>query len=186
MNAKFNYSREAANVYLPKIAQESTFTDHHKGFTIVPHKFLRCYGLSEYEKLILIDLWSYMGDNHHCYPSIETIARNVSCSSKTVERHMDALAKKGLVLVSNSQRNNTYYLPNDMHKNPYLLLSEKTHEFIREVRNTVNDYKLSQWIKGVVKSEVYHEFIIKLTYTMKHEFRFDKGETELNRVQAIP
>jgi len=178
MSKQFNYSREAANEYLGKIAKESTFSDQHNGFTIVPKKFSRCYGLTEYEKLILIDLWAYMGDKHHCFPSLESIARNVGCSSKTVERHIGYLSEKNLILIGNSQRNHTYYLPNDLHKNPYILMSEKTHEFISEVRNTVNDYKLSQWIKGVVNSEVYLEYIAKLTNIMKHEFRFDKGDSE--------
>lgn len=178
MNEQFSYNREAANEYLPKIAKESTFTDQHKGFTIVPQKFIRCYGLTEYEKLILIDLWSYMGDKHLCFPSLGTIARNVGCSSKTVERHMETLESKELIHINKSQRNHVYYLPNDLHKNPYLLLSEKTHEFINKVKDTVNDYMLSQWIKGVVNSEVYLGYIAKLTNTMRHEFRFDRGDKE--------
>lgn len=178
MRVKFSYSREAANDYLSKIAKESTFTEHHRGFTIVPQKFSRCYGLTNYEKLILIDLWGYMGDKSHCFPSLESIARNVSCSSKTVERHIEKLASKNLVLISNSQRNHTYYLPNDLHKNPYIMLSEKTHEFVSEVRDTVNDYKLTLWIQDVVKDEIYCGYIAKLTNIMKREFAFDKGESE--------
>lgn len=125
MSVQFRYSREAANEYLGRIAKESTFTQKHKGFTIVPQKFHRCYGLTEYEKLILIDLWAYMGEKHHCFPSLESIARNVGCSSKTVDRHIHSLADKKLVLIGISQRNHTYYLPDDLHKNPYILMSEK-------------------------------------------------------------
>lgn len=173
MIKQFNYSSEAANKYLPKIAQESTLTDKHKGFTIVPQKFHRCYGMTGYEKLILIDLWAYMGDTHHCFPSLETIARNLGCSSKTVDRHIHTLEEKKLVLIGTSQRNNTYYLPNDLHKNPYLLMSEKTHEFISEVRNTVNDSKLSQWINTIVNGENYNGHISDMTRAMKLPFGED-------------
>lgn len=178
MRVQFSYSREAANEYLPKIAKDSTYTNKHTGFTIVPQKLSRCYGLTEYEKLILIDLWAYMGDNHKCFPSHESIARNVGCSSKTVERHIGSLEEKKLIMIGRGQRNHTYYLPNDLHKNPYIMLSEKTHEFVSEVRDTVNDYKLTLWIQDVVKDEIYRGYIAKLTNIIKHEFAFDKGETE--------
>ncbi|MNJ64949.1 hypothetical protein D3C77_609380 [compost metagenome] len=55
-------------------------------------------------------------------------------------------------------------------------MSEKTHEFISEVRDTVNDYKLSQWIKGVVNSEIYKGYISKMTKTMK--LPFDRNDVE--------
>lgn len=178
MSLQFNYNREATNAYLSKVAIESSFTELHKGFTIVPHKIIRCYGLTAYEKLILIDLWGYMGDKNHCFPSLETIARNISSSSKTVERHIHSLADKNLILISKSKKNHTYYLPSNLHKNPYLLMSESTHEFIREVRNTVNDCKLSKWVKEMVKSEVYSSYVNELTRLMKHEFTWDNGDSE--------
>ncbi|GIO84672.1 hypothetical protein J25TS5_16040 [Paenibacillus faecis] len=70
-----------------------------------------------------------MSDQNQCYPTIEMIARNLGCSSKSVERHIAKLAEKKLILVSES-KNNTHYLPNYLHVHPYLLVSEKTHEFI--------------------------------------------------------
>ncbi|WP_280530889.1 helix-turn-helix domain-containing protein [Paenibacillus alvei] len=35
-----------------------------------------------------------MSDKSQCYPTIEMIARNVGCSSKSVERHIKELANK--------------------------------------------------------------------------------------------
>ncbi|SET86699.1 helix-turn-helix domain-containing protein [Paenibacillus sp. NFR01] len=131
-------NRQAANEYMDKVSQESEFTAHHKGFTKVPHKIHRCFGLSLYEKLILIDLIAYMSDKIMCYPTLEMIARNVGCSSKSIERHIEELEKKKMMLVSQS-KNNTYYLPNYLHCHPYLLISEKTHEFIGGVREQVNN-----------------------------------------------
>lgn len=93
-------SNRAANTYMDEVSQESQFTSQHKGFTKVPYKIHRCYGLSPYEKLILIDLITYMSDKNLCYPTIEAIARNVNSSSKTVERHITELASKKMILVS--------------------------------------------------------------------------------------
>ncbi|WP_274482285.1 hypothetical protein [Paenibacillus polymyxa] len=55
-------NRQAANEYMDKVSQESQFTSQHKGFTKVPHKIHQCYGLTHYEKMILIDLIAYMSD----------------------------------------------------------------------------------------------------------------------------
>ncbi|MEE4562752.1 helix-turn-helix domain-containing protein [Paenibacillus polymyxa] len=57
------------------------------------HKILRCYGFTHYEKLILIDLIAYMSDKRQCYPTIKIIARNVGCSSKSVERYIRELRR---------------------------------------------------------------------------------------------
>lgn len=81
-------NNKAANTYMDEVSQESQFTAHHKGFIKVPVKVLRCIGLSPYEKLILIDLIAYMSDKNLCYPTIEMIARDIGCSSKSVERHI--------------------------------------------------------------------------------------------------
>ncbi|MGG4397447.1 helix-turn-helix domain-containing protein [Paenibacillus thiaminolyticus] len=51
-----------------------------------------------------------MSDKSQCYPTIEMIARNVGCSSKSVERHIKELADKKLILVSQG-KNNTYSQP---------------------------------------------------------------------------
>lgn len=79
-------NRQAANKYMDKVSQESEFTSLHKGFTKVPHKIHRCYGLSQYEKLILIDLIAYMSDKAQCYPTHEMIARNVGSSSNIMQK----------------------------------------------------------------------------------------------------
>lgn len=178
MSRQFNENRQAACQYLGEVAKDTSFTQHHKGFTTVPQKIHRCFGLTPYQRLIMIDLFGYMGDKHFCYPSQETIARNIGCSSKTIGRHLESLVEMGMILINESQRHHTYYLPDDLHKNPYVLLSEKTHEFISEVRNTVNDYNLSLWINGIIYGEGYDEFLAKLSNLMRHRFSFDRGESE--------
>jgi hypothetical protein len=167
-------NNQATNEYMDKVTQECEFTSQHKGFTKVPQKIHRCYGLSQYEKLILIDLIAYMSDKNQCYPTIEMIARNIGCSSKSVERHVGELADKKVILVSQNRKNNTYYLPNYLHCHPYLLMSEKTHEFIGGVRKQVNERELTLWIQRVVKLDEYKGFIAKLQKLHINRFPTDK------------
>ncbi|GKU75955.1 hypothetical protein L3i20_v203520 [Paenibacillus sp. L3-i20] len=172
-------STKAANVYMDEVAKESNFTEKHKGYTIVPQKLHRCYGLNEYEKLILVDIIAYMSDKDECYPTMEMIARNIGCSSKTVERHIKKLEDKKLILVSQS-KNNTYSLPNYLHVHPYLLLSEKTHEFIGSVRKQVNERELTLWIQVVVNSDGYTAYTARLQRLHERRFSTDKfAETEI-------
>lgn len=154
---------------MDKVSQESQFTSQHKGFTKVPHN----YGLTHYEKLILIDLIAYMSDKSQCYPTIEMIARNVGCSSRSVERHIKELAGKKMILVSQS-KNNTYSLPNYLHCHPYLLLSEKTHEFIGNIRKQVNERELTLWIQEMVKRDEYKSFIDQLQRLNERRLPIDK------------
>ncbi|MEJ9217663.1 helix-turn-helix domain-containing protein [Paenibacillus glucanolyticus] len=178
MKTKYNdfwltKNNKAANAYMDEVAKESNFTGHHKGYTILPHKIHRCYGLSPYEKLILVDIVAYMSDQSQCYPTIEMIARNLGCSSKSVERHIAKLAEKKLILVSQS-KNNTYYLPNYLHVHPYLLVSEKTHEFIRSVRKQVNERELTLWIQEIVKSDACKAYTARLEKLHERRFPTDK------------
>lgn len=166
-------NNQAANEYMDKVSQESQFTSQHKGFTKVPHKIHRCYGLTQYEKLILIDLIAYMSDKSQCYPTIEMMARNIGCSSKSVERHIKELADKKMILVSQG-KNNTYSLSNYLHCHPYLLMSEKTHEVIGSVRKQVNERELTLWIQGMVKRDEYKSYIDQLQRLNERRLPIDK------------
>lgn len=166
-------NNKSANVYMDEVAKESEFTEYHKGYTIVPHKIHRCYGLNLYEKLILVDIIAYMSDQNKCYPTIEMIARNIGCSSKSVERHLGKLAEKKLILISQS-KNNTYYLPNYFHYHPYFLISEKTHEFIKGVRKQVSERELTTWIQEMVKGEKYKMYTEQLERLHKNRLPIDR------------
>ncbi len=85
------------------------------------------------------------------------IARDVGCSSKSIERHIKELADKKMVLVGQDRKNNTYHLPNYLHYHPYLLMSEKTYEFISGVRKQVNERELTLWVmvQGIIKRDEY-------------------------------
>ncbi|MBJ6363968.1 hypothetical protein ACFOQM_22325 [Paenibacillus sp. GCM10012307] len=56
MKTKYNdfwltKNTKPANAYMDEVAKESNFTGQHKGYTILPHKIHRCYGLSPYETI---------------------------------------------------------------------------------------------------------------------------------------
>lgn len=172
-------NHKAANEYMDTVCQESRLTSRHKGYTKVPHKILRCYGLSDYEKLILIDIIAYMSDKNLCYPTIETMARDVGCSSKSIERHVAGLSEKKLILISQDRKNNTYHLPSYLHTHPYLLMSEKTHEFIGNVRKNVNERELTHWVQGIVKSDEYKAFTMKLQKLYEGRFMPKHAEQEV-------
>ncbi|MFV9511402.1 helix-turn-helix domain-containing protein [Tepidibacillus sp. LV47] len=159
-----------ANEYLAEIAKDGKYTDANRGYVIIPHKIKRCLGLSLYEKMLLECLLSYMGDSNKCYPTQERLALHMSCSSKTVERHLKSLKAKEFIEIEKPNKNNVYYLPNNLHENPYLLLSEKTYEFMNSVRGKVNSGDLDKWVAEVVESETYQEFITKLRNTLRIKY----------------
>ncbi|ULO07115.1 hypothetical protein H1230_29955 [Paenibacillus sp. 19GGS1-52] len=77
MKTKYNdfwltKNNKAANAYIDEVAKESNFTGHHKEYTILPHKIHRYYGLSPYEKLILVDIVAYISDQSQCYLALRT------------------------------------------------------------------------------------------------------------------
>src|SRR4051812_21958647 len=115
-----------------------------------------------------------MSDKNQCYPTLELIARNVGSSSKTIERHIRELADKSMILISQFRMNNTYYLPNYLHCHPYLLMSEKTHEFVSVVRKQVNERELTLWIQGIVKSDGYKAYATRLQRLHERRSPMDK------------
>jgi AraC-like DNA-binding protein len=167
-------SNQSANTYMDEVSRANQFTSHHNGYIKVPLKILRCIGLSAYEKLILMDLIAYMSDKTLCYPTIEMIARDVGCSSKSIERHIKELADKKMILVSQDRKNNTYHLPNYLHCHPYLLISEKTHEFIGGVRKQVNERELTLWVQGIIKCDEFKAFTAQLQRLHERRFPTDK------------
>lgn len=167
-------NNQAANTYMDEVSRANQFTSHHNGYIKAPVKILRCFGLSAFEKLILMDLIAYMSDKTLCYPTIEMIARDVGCSSKSIERHIKELDDKKMILVSQDRKNNTYYLPNYLHCHPYLLMSEKTHEFIGGVRKQVNERELTLWVRGIIKGDEFKVFTAKLQRLHEQRFPMDK------------
>ncbi|MDO7908907.1 helix-turn-helix domain-containing protein [Paenibacillus sp. JX-17] len=167
-------NNQAANTYMDEVSRANQFTSHHNGYIKAPVKILRCFGLSAFEKLILMNLIAYMSDKTLCYPTIEMIARDVGCSSKSIERHIKELDDKKMILVSQDRKNNTYYLPNYLHCHPYLLMSEKTHEFIGGVRKQVNERELTLWVRGIIKGDEFKAFTAKLQRLHEQRFPMDK------------
>lgn len=143
--------------YMQELAQNGDFTEHHTLYTPVPHKILRCLNLGSTAKLILLDLVSYMGDKHFSYPSIEDIALNCNMSHVTIQANIKELENKKFLNVM-KRHNNTYYLPDKLHMNPYILLSEVLHEFRRTISSTgLSHRQRNKFIKDVLRSSIYTE-----------------------------
>ncbi|MMZ59815.1 hypothetical protein D1872_218690 [compost metagenome] len=103
---------------------------------------------------------------------------------KSVEHHIKELANKKMILVSQG-KNNTYFLPNYLHCHPYLLMSEKTHEFIRSIRKLVNERELTLWVQGMVKRDEYKSYIDQLQRLNERRMPIDKfAEKEILKSYA--
>jgi hypothetical protein len=177
-----NRNEESASIYIRKVTETGQYANLNTNFVQLPHKLLRCLGLTTYEKIILTDLIAYMGKNNYCYPTQETIALNINASSKTVSDHLKSLNEKDIVWVDYRDHNNVYYLAANLQDNPYIILSELTHQFIREKRNFVNEKKLLARVKVFVSSEKYADYAKEIQSTYKESADLDDYSNESEKV----
>ncbi|WHH57950.1 helix-turn-helix domain-containing protein [Petroclostridium sp. X23] len=164
MERRKEISRQQGWEYMKELAENKEFIETHTLYTPIPHKISRCINLGSTAKIILLDLIGYMGDEHYCYPPIEDIALNCGMSHTTVQNNIKELEEKRFLIV-NRNYNNTYYLLNALHLNPYILLSEVLHEVRSLISKTgvIADRQRNQFIKRVVKSEIYKERLHELS-----------------------
>lgn len=182
-----NRNDESASDYMRSIAENGTYANNNSYYVPLPHKLYRCLGLTIYEKMILTELIAYMGTNCYCFPTQETIALNIGATSKTVSEHLWRLHDKGFVIVDYRKHNNVYYLSVNLQDNPYVVLSELTHEFIREKRNfgMVNEKTLLSSIKQFVDGVEYGEFANEIQQAYMRSTKVDVHSSELKKVKEI-
>jgi hypothetical protein len=182
-----NRNDESASDYMRKIAENGAYANLNKYYVPLPHKLYRCLGLTIYEKMILIELIAYMGTNIHCFPTQETIALNIGASSKTVSDHLWRLRDKDFIWIDYRNHNNLYYLAANLQDNPYIMLSELTHQFIREKRNfgTVNEKVLLASIKKFIDDEKYAEYAKLIQHIYMSCAELDDHSDELEKVNEI-
>jgi Helix-turn-helix domain len=128
------------------------------GYTIAPQKVIRCFRLSELEKLILLELFSYLGRNGYAFPSHNYLALKLGKkSTSSVKNALKSLKLKGMLYWYHGGGDfgtNHYYIP-DLSKSPYLILSEATHFYIdtvlKEYRNKISYNKLYGTILNFVE-----------------------------------
>jgi Helix-turn-helix domain len=138
-------------------------TSNH-GFTIAPQKIIRCFRMRELEKIVLLELFSYIGRSGYAFPSHNYLALKLGKkSTSSVKSALKSLREKGFIDWSHGGGDfgtNHYYIT-DLTKSPYIILSEATHYFIKEVlrdyRNRISYVKLYGTILDYVekpKSEI--------------------------------
>ncbi|WP_099190812.1 helix-turn-helix domain-containing protein [Tepidibacter mesophilus] len=144
--------------YMQELAQNNELIENHTLYTPIPHKISRCLNLGSTPKIILFDLVSYMGNKYYSYPSIDDIALNCGMSHVTVQANMKELEAKKFLIVKR-RRNNTYYLPDGLELNPYILLSEVLHGFRGTISKTglLSDRQSNEFIRSILKSNIYIE-----------------------------
>jgi len=67
------------------------------GFTQIPNSFLIYQDIDVYEKMVMIILKKYMMNKTRCWPSHNTIAKEIPCSETTVKETINSLENRGLL-----------------------------------------------------------------------------------------
>jgi predicted transcriptional regulator len=160
----------------------------NKGYAIAPQKILRCYRLSDLEKLLLSDLFSYMGERKYAYPSHNYLALKLGKKSKSsIKKALNSLQEKGFIYWEQGGGDvgtNKYWV-SDLNHNPYIVMSELNHFIIDLLvtiyRNEIPYEKLYGAVLDFIElpesqrngeSDFYGEFIRHLTMYPKDKDSF--------------
>lgn len=106
----------------------------NKGFVIAPQKIIRCFRLIE--KLLLLEILSYMGANDYAFPSHKRLAFKLGKkSTASIKNALKSLKDKGFIDWSSGggDMGTNHYVLMDLHYNPYIIMSEFTHFFVEEI-----------------------------------------------------
>ncbi|MED1876950.1 helix-turn-helix domain-containing protein [Brevibacillus borstelensis] len=117
------------------------------GYVIAPNCVRRCLRLSQEEKLLLLEIYShYNEDKHYAYPTQQTLAMFLGISSATVSKHLKKLEEKGFIKSRGRKGVRKKYYPSfDLHRNPYLVLSELFHFATKVISNKIPDSFSGDW-----------------------------------------
>lgn len=119
----------------------------NQGFYLtVPENVKRCYYLDANEKMVLFELYSWAKDNGECKVAMDLVSLKLGITEKTVRTCIKELARKKFVQVSKQGRSNVYTF-DDLKNNPYLVLSEFIHEFIKDYYYKSGLHQDQEWVK---------------------------------------
>jgi hypothetical protein len=107
-------------------------TSNH-GYVVAPQKIMRCFRLTDFEKLLLLDLLSFMGNKEYAFPSHKYLAiRHGKKSVTSIKETLNALYDKGFLKWSKGggDLGTNHYKITDLFFNPYIVMSEATYYFI--------------------------------------------------------
>ena len=140
-----------------------------KPFTQVGNGFIRCGGLTAFQKMTFITLCSFKDKNNKCHPSIGTLAAAVGCTERTIIKSIKVLVSLGLISKCKMQGSNV---------NKYTILSDG--EFL-----SYNNEPVSQ------SDEIYSPALVNEVHEVsepisdkeepKNNNHFDKNHQSINR-----
>ncbi|MBU8880618.1 helix-turn-helix domain-containing protein [Bacillus sp. FJAT-29790] len=108
----------------------------NRGYVIAPQKILRCYRLNDIEKILLLEVISYMGVNNYAFPSHKRLAFKLGKkSTASIKNGLKSLKEKGFIHWSKGggDLGTNHYRLSDLYSNPYIIMSEFTHFFVEEI-----------------------------------------------------
>jgi DNA-binding transcriptional regulator YhcF (GntR family) len=99
------------------------------GYVITPNCIRRCLRVSQEEKLLLFEIYSFYNDEKgSAYPTQTTLAMYVGTTPSTVTKHLKTLEEKGFIKSRGGRGRKKQYFPSfELHSNPYILVSEWFH-----------------------------------------------------------
>jgi hypothetical protein len=128
------------------------------GFVITPQKIIRCFRLSDTEKVLLIDLLSYMGATGYAFPSHGHLAfRLGKKSTASIKNTLSSLKEKGFIrwVTGGGDLGTNHYEINNLYYNPYIIMSEFTHYVIDQIldkyRSKISYDKLYSTVLDIVQ-----------------------------------
>lgn len=137
------YEKQGIPYYLSTFAQdkEKIKMTVNRGYVIVPQKIIRCFRLNDIEKVLLIEILSYMGANDYAFPSHKRLAFKLGKkSTASIKNALKSLKEKGFIdwRKGGGDIGSNRYTLCDLYSNPYLIMSEFTHFFVEEI---LHDYR---------------------------------------------
>lgn len=99
-------------------------------FLSVPQVLRRCFFLSVNEKAVLWELMSWLDDIGYSRVSLKTLSLYTGISEKTVSKMLNGLVDKGIIRRRHTSSTDMFMVC-DLSKNPYVLLSEGIHYWIK-------------------------------------------------------
>ncbi|WP_046178962.1 helix-turn-helix domain-containing protein [Domibacillus tundrae] len=128
----------------------------NRGFVVTPQKILRCYRLTDFEKILLIDLLSLMGERGYAFPSHGTLAfRQGKKSTASIKSTLNSLCKKGFInwKAGGADLGTNHYKVQNLSYNPYIIMSEFTHYYVNV---------LIQNYRGIIQYDVMYSTVLDI------------------------
>ncbi|UKS26044.1 helix-turn-helix domain-containing protein [Paenibacillus sp. HWE-109] len=129
-------------------ARGSHITPNVDRYLTIPENVKRCYYLEANEKLVLFELYSWAKDDGKCQIAMDLVSLKLGISERTVRTCVKKLAEKKFLQVSKQGRSNVYTFEN-LKDNPYLILSEFIHAFVKSHYYRSGLRQAEEWIQSV-------------------------------------